>query len=350
MRQIPFQHQPKKKHRLRVFTWHIHGSYLYYLSRANCDFYIPVNRGDMAGYGGRSGAFPWGSNVFEVDAKDVKRMEFDCVLFQHKEQYFKDQYEIFSPKQLRLPKIFLEHDPPRSHPTDALHPVQNRNVLLVHVTDFNRLMWDNGITPTAVITHGVFAPKGISANGTKEKEKGLVMVNNLKSRGRRLGADIFRYVRRRIPLDLLGMNSEELGGLGEIPHDRIWEVLPRYRFFFNPIRYTSLGLSACEAMFAGLPIISFATTEMATVVKDGVTGFARNDPDELINKMRLLLDDQPLALRLGRNARNYANERFSIERFAREWEDALWGWTVRQGSRQRVKEEKVGIKGIERTL
>ena len=31
--------------RPRVFTWHVHGNYLYYLAHANVDFYLPV-RGD----------------------------------------------------------------------------------------------------------------------------------------------------------------------------------------------------------------------------------------------------------------------------------------------------------------
>jgi len=40
------------------------------------------------------------------------------------------------------------------------------------------------------------------------------------------------------------------------------------RFFFNPIRYTSLGLAVCEAMMVGMPIIGLATTEMATTVQN----------------------------------------------------------------------------------
>ena len=30
---------------LRVFTWHVHGNYLYYLSQANAEFYLPVKPG-----------------------------------------------------------------------------------------------------------------------------------------------------------------------------------------------------------------------------------------------------------------------------------------------------------------
>ena len=42
--------------RLRVLTWHVHGSYLSYLARANVDFYLPVKPGRPEGYGGRASA------------------------------------------------------------------------------------------------------------------------------------------------------------------------------------------------------------------------------------------------------------------------------------------------------
>jgi hypothetical protein len=30
------------KDRIKIFTWHIHGSYLYYLSQGDYDIYIPT--------------------------------------------------------------------------------------------------------------------------------------------------------------------------------------------------------------------------------------------------------------------------------------------------------------------
>jgi ABC-type multidrug transport system fused ATPase/permease subunit len=37
----------------RVFTWHIHGNYLLYLSRARVEFYLPVRPSGGEGYGGQ---------------------------------------------------------------------------------------------------------------------------------------------------------------------------------------------------------------------------------------------------------------------------------------------------------
>ncbi len=86
------------------------------------------------------------------------------------------------------------------------------------------------------------------------------------------------------------MRSEEFGGLGDVPHDALPAFSARYRFFFNPIRYTSLGLAVCEAMLLGMPVIGLATTEMATVIENGVSGYVDTDVDALIAHMQRLLD------------------------------------------------------------
>lgn len=305
---------------LRILTWHIHGSYLYYLTQAPHEFYLPVKPGRPEGYGGRAGDFRWGDNVHDVPAQEVRNLQFDAVLFQSRRNYLEDQFEILSPEQRRLPRLYLEHDPPRETPTDTRHPVDDPEMLLVHVTPFNDLMWDSGRTPTRVIEHGVTDP-GLTWTG--EKARGLTVVNGLKLRGRRLGADVFERVRAEVPLDLVGMQAEEMGGLGAVPLADLATFSAPYRFFFNPIRYTSLGLAVCEAMMLGLPILGLATTEMATAVQNGVNGYVDTDVRRLTERMQGLLEDPDEARRLSVGAREVARERFSIERFARDWDAAF---------------------------
>jgi len=305
--------------RPRVLTWNVHCTYLFYLTHADAEFYLPVQSG-RDGYDGRLPGYAWGGNVHEVPAGDVKNLAFDIILFQSSKNYLEDQ-RILSPAQRRLPKVFLEHDPPRENPTDTRHMVDDPDVLIVHVTDFNRLMWDCGRSPVRVIDHGVKIPQGVRYTG--EIPKGIVVINNLKTRGRRLGLDVFEYIRRHVPLDLVGMGAEELGGLGEVPHAELPAFMARYRFFCNPIRHTSLGLAVCEAMMVGLPIVGLATTEMATAVQNGKTGYVETSVDKLIAHMQRLLNDPSLARRLGGNAQCYASRSFSLARFARDWTDTF---------------------------
>jgi glycosyltransferase involved in cell wall biosynthesis len=136
-------------------------------------------------------------------------------------------------------------------------------------------------------------------------------------------------------VDLVGMEAERAGGLGEIAHNRLPAFLARYRVFFNPIRYTSLGLAVCEAMMLGMPVVGLATTEMATAVVNGVTGFVDTRLDRVIEHLRTLLADPLLARRLGDGAHRRARERFSLRRFTTDWDAALREVTGTPGPRTR---------------
>ncbi|HEY9697789.1 MAG TPA: glycosyltransferase [Trichocoleus sp.] len=307
--------------RLKILTWHIHGNYLYYLSQVPHEFYLPVKPGKPEGYGGKLGGFAWGENVHDIPAEEVQHQQFDCVLFQSRRNYLEDQYDILSEAQRQLPRLYLEHDPPREQPTDTQHVVNESDVLLVHVTAFNQLMWDNGKTPTRVVEHGVIVPEQVQYSG--QIPRGIVVTNGLRSRGRRLGADIFQSVRQTVPLDLVGMDAESLGGLGEIPHTQLPAFEANYRFFFHPVRYTSLGLALCEAMMLGLPIVGLATTELATVIQNGVSGYIDTNVDILIDRMQQLIADPVHARQLGVGAKEQARSRFSIQRFIQDWNEAF---------------------------
>ena len=303
---------------LKIFTWHIHGTYLYYLSLGDYTLYIPVTEKKSNGYYGRGETFPFGDNVIEVPVDEVKNMDFDCILFQHKQNYALDQFDILSDDQRKLPRIYLEHDPPIHHPSDTVHVVDDPNVIMVHVTHFNQLMWRCCSKVNKVIEHGV-PDRGVDYDGSLEK--GIVVINHLFQRGRLLGSDIFAEVSKEVPLDFAGMGTLEYGGLGEILYADLPYYSTQYRFFFNPIRYTSLGLAFCEAMMAGIPVVALATTEYTTVIKDGINGFIQTDRAYLVEKMKALLSNKRLATKIGQEGKKTAMERFSIERFIREWKE-----------------------------
>ena len=306
---------------LRILTWHVHGSYLYYLSHVPHVFFLPVDENRTDGYAGRTRGYPWPKNVVEIPVGDLPSTEFDCILFQSERQFTTDQHRILTDSQRGLPRIYLEHDPPRAHPTDTKHPVQTADVTVVHVTAFNRLMWDCGAAPTRVVEHGVVVPRDVTGNGSLPG--GITVINNLTLRGRRLGADIFARMAGQIPLDLVGMDSLSAGGLGEVSHQSLPYFVSNYRFFFNPIRYTSLGLAVCEAMAVGLPIVGLATTEMVTLFANGDAGYLETEPDRLIPHMERLIREPALAGQLGGEARRIAAERFCIHRFVRDWMDVF---------------------------
>jgi glycosyltransferase involved in cell wall biosynthesis len=168
-----------------------------------------------------------------------------------------------------------------------------------------------------VIEHGVTEPV---ATYSGKLNKGIVVINNLPSRGRLLGLDVFTEVRKQVPIDLVGMGTGQLG-LGEVLHPELPQFISQYRFFFNPIRYTSLGLAICEAMMLGIPVVGLATTELATIIENGRSGYAHTNVDYLVEKMKLLLDDPHHAAQLGKTGRETALKSFNISRFTQQWEE-----------------------------
>ncbi|MBO9632022.1 MAG: glycosyltransferase family 4 protein [Chitinophagaceae bacterium] len=308
---------PSLSKRFSIFTWHIHGSYLYYLSQAAIDIFIPVSDPAREGYYGRGETFPFGDNVIEVPIGQVKEMRFDCVLFQSARNFQTDQYEILSDAQRALPRVYLEHNAPSGHAVLSCHPMDDNNITLVHVTHYNKLMWQQSVPDVRVIEHGVME-SAIEYNG--ELDKGIVVINHIRERGRITGWDIFEQVREQVPLDLAGMGTEKYGGLGEVLHPQLPAFLSNYRFFFNPIRHTSLGLSFLEAMMGGLPVVALATTEYACTIRHCYSGFVHTNISVLIDNMLHLLENRDLARLMGKHAKQTALNKFNITRFARDWE------------------------------
>jgi len=287
--------------RLKILIWHIHGSYLNTLARIEADWYLPVKPGRPEGYGGRGRTFDLPSYMREVPAERVRDLELDLIIYQTPKNYFEDQFEILSDEQRLLPKIYLEHNTPKPDAVNTRHPVDDPYILLVHVTHYNRLMWDNGRTPTVVIEHSVAIDPSIRYSG--HIERGITVINGMQKRPRIAGYDIFQHAQHRTPLEAVGMGTEEFGGLGDVPYRDLHRRVAEYRYLFSPIRYTSLPLAVIEAMTIGMPVVALATTELPTVINNGVTGFISCDIDKLIDAMQFLLTNPDEARRIGENAR-----------------------------------------------
>ena len=300
----------------------MHGNYLYNLSQVPHDFFLLTDAAGSPQRQGRCGQLPWGANVQDAPVEVLHAMEFDLVLYQSRQAWEQDRLELLSPAQQRLPRLVLEHDPPLMHPTDTVHWADDPDTLLVQVTPYNALMWDPGSCPVRIIEHGVKLLDDPPWQGSLAR--GLVVVNHLARRGRRLGADLYLQLQQDLPLCLAGMGSEALpGGLGEIGQRQLPRLMATHRFYFHPVRYTSLGLALIEAMLLGLPVVGVASTELATVVRSGENGFIDTRRERLVEAMQALLEDPGLAAQWGRAGQQLARERFGIQRFVDDWNRVL---------------------------
>jgi glycosyltransferase involved in cell wall biosynthesis len=93
--------------------------------------------------------------------------------------------------------------------------------------------------------------------------------------------------------------------VGALSHSEIPKLLSKYSLFIAPSRVEAQGVSMCEAMSCGLPIIASNIGGIPEFVRDGVDGFLvnSNDPKALFEAIKKLVSDKDLLIRLGKNAR-----------------------------------------------
>lgn len=77
-----------------------------------------------------------------------------------------------------------------------------------------------------------------------------------------------------------------------------------------PSHYESFGMVALEAMACGTPVVASQVGGLAFLVQDGVTGFTVpvGEPEALCGRLRALISDRRLRIKMGEQAANFAME------------------------------------------
>jgi glycosyltransferase involved in cell wall biosynthesis len=83
-------------------------------------------------------------------------------------------------------------------------------------------------------------------------------------------------------------------------------------------RYETFGLTATEAMSQGCPLVVTAAGALSEIVQDGVNGLVcrPDDPGDLAEKLCFLLEQPPVAERLGRQAAIDSRQRYNPDLLA----------------------------------
>lgn len=308
-----------------VLVWHVHGSWTQAFVAGQHRYLIPVadDRGtEGIGLAGRS----W-PNAHEVALRDLAAHDIDLVVLQNPHEATLVARWARRRAGTQIPAVYVEHNTPRPYAARSRHPVADRSdIPLVHVTDFNRLMWDNGVAPTRVIEHGIADP-GLRYSG--EILRAATMINEPQRRGRIVGADLLEPLSAYAPVDVWGIGTETLhanrGGVtgrGDVAAPELWDQIARRRVYLHTARWTSLGLSLVEAMFLGMPVVALGTT-MAPFAVPREAGVVSVDLAMLGHALRDFLNDHATAVAAGKAAREFAAARFGLDRFLAEWDQLI---------------------------
>ncbi|MFF3866536.1 glycosyltransferase [Micromonospora sp. NPDC001898] len=316
---------------MNVLVWHVHGSWATSFVHGRHRYLVPVTP-DRGPYGlGRARTYPWPAGAVEVTPAELRRAEVDVVVLQRPEEFDLASEWLGRRVGRDVPAVYVEHNTPKGDVPNTRHPMADRDdLLLVHVTGFNQLFWDNGGTRSTVVEHGIVAP---DVEWTGELDRLAVVINEPVRRWRVTGTDLLPRFAALAPLDVFGMGvaglADRLGlpadrvtSHDDVPQDRMHAELARRRAYLHLCRWTSLGLSLIEAMSIGMPVVALATTE-AVVAVPPEAGALSTRVDELLAATRRFLDDPPAARRAGAAARRAARDRYGLDRFLADWDRLL---------------------------
>ncbi|HSI93835.1 MAG TPA: glycosyltransferase family 4 protein [Jiangellaceae bacterium] len=314
---------------MRVLLWHVHGSWTTALVQGSHQYLLPVLPDRGPDGRGRAQTWDWPPNAVEIPVDELRDADIDVVILQRP----------IEPVLLRLwtgrvggadlPAVYVEHNAPPGPAAASPHPLAGQTAIpVVHVTHYNRLMWDCGAAPTTVVEHGVVDP---GYRYTGEHASLAAVVNEPVRRWRVAGTDLLVELSRELPLDVYGMGMAALaelepgltGRLHEnLPQAELHAALGRHRAYFHPYRWTSLGLALVEAMTLGLPVLAWSTTGAPDAVPSEA-GVLTADPSVLADAARRWLYDADEAREMGRAARRHALEHFGLQRFLADWDRLL---------------------------
>jgi Glycosyl transferases group 1 len=291
-------------------------------------YVVPVNDNHDAEGRGLSGR-NWPRAV-EVSLDLLRDEDIDLVILQRPEEVDLTERWLGRRPGVDVPVVYVEHNAPRPSPVDSVHPLASRtDIPIVHVTDFNRLMWDNGAAPTRVIQHGIADP-GYFYTG--EVAAAATMINEPLRRWRTVGTDLLFELGASMPIDVWGIDTLELNdgphrlgrvrGKGDVPSSRLMRQVARRRVYFHTARWTSLGLSLVEAMYLGMPVVAVAST-MAPLVVPPEAGVVSADMKTLTYALRGFVTDFAAASLAGKAAREFAMAHFSLDRFLNQWDRVI---------------------------
>jgi hypothetical protein len=253
----------------------------------------------------------------EVTPVEARELDVDVVVLQRPQelQALAAQWLHRQPGR-DVPAVYVEHNAPQGLVNEMRHPLARRDdIVLAHVTHFNDLFWDAGCAPTTVIEHGIVPP---AAEYTGELPRASVVVNEPVRRFRVTGTDLLPRLRAAAPLDIFGMDTAALGGRN-LTQRAAHEQVAQRRAYVHTCRWTSLGLSLLEAMQIGAPPVALATTEVREALPPG-SEHVSTSVDRCCASLRTLIADPEAAIAAGKACREWAYERFGLDRFLADWD------------------------------
>jgi len=304
-------HVARSTPKLNILTFNTHERYQTQLAKTGHDFYSFNYDGGKEWYPGHG---PMPHNCYQLPKNAIfPGIMFDFILVQSKFGQFQTAVQLN--KILQLPIICLEHTLPiPSWPDQQLQMFQNMlGDINVFITDYSKLAWGiNGEVLYHSVDTELFTPP---ADGRKKQI--LTVAHDFINRDYALNYSGWKRITEGLPSAVVGQ-TEGLSKQSDSVDDLI-EAYQNSLVYINPSTLSPVPTSMLEAMACGCAIVSTKTCGIPSIIEHGVNGFMSNDEMELRQYCEQLLNDPALAQKMGEAARQTIKQKFSEERFVREW-------------------------------
>jgi glycosyltransferase involved in cell wall biosynthesis len=308
--------------------WHIldlfaHERYQANLTQIDANFYSLMGKG-IRTWNEKRSTIP---DNFEYINSIPIDIDLDCIVSQNPFTHLPFCHEFN--QSLNLPIIQIWHtDCVPQWGVEMIHQQQQLLDMCHHhvfITRYNQAAWGRGIFGVdngTVIEHGIdlnlFKP-----NDQIERDNVIMSTcNDFINRDAEHGFKMWQYLVEDLPTNLWGDTpglSVETNSLEQLVGE-----FQRSRIFLHTSMRSPLSMSLLEAAACGCAIVAAATCGIPDYFEHGNNAllFPPWKPELGRQYLEELINDEDMALQLGRNARQMA-ENYSVSKFTKGWTDLL---------------------------
>ena len=228
-------------------------------------------------------------------------------------------------QQYHIPLIFLEHTIPNDCTDEQIRgAAKNRGDINVFLWHYSERAWLAQEYENRIIPHGMDHEFWSPNNKSVDQKNQVVFscVNDWIKRDEFCGWNLYQQSISGLPVLIKGKTP----GVS-VPAKDTNELRKFYRnsrVFLNTSLVSSLPMSLIEAALCECACVSTSTCAIPELFTDGHDCIFANTPDEINAACKLLLQDDELATRLGKVARETVIQKLSVQSFVDKWNDVFY--------------------------
>jgi glycosyltransferase involved in cell wall biosynthesis len=123
-----------------------------------------------------------------------------------------------------------------------------------------------------------------------------------------------------------GFGNDNLGkkfSKGTVPHEKILTLLSHAGVYLNPSIASPIPMSLLEAIAVGVPIVTTSFYEPGILFQNNVHGIVSNDPVDLREGIKYMLENPVEAQKMAGKAREVVKEKFTLSSFVENWKNVF---------------------------